>query len=73
MLPITKKRVTLSIDEKTVSRYCVLRVHQKNDKLEALVKADLELERKRIKNIETDTKVEVIKLKYNIQRLYLKF
>ena len=65
-MPITKKRVRLSIDEKlwmlnhrkenpkitqnkialdfsakfkkTVSRHCVLRVLQKNDRLEALVK-----------------------------------
>ena len=72
-MPITKKRVRLSIDEKlwilnhrkenpkitqnkialdfsakfkkTVSRHCVLRVLQKNDRLEA----DPELERKRIK------------------------
>ena len=70
MLPITEKRVRLSIEEKlwilnhrkenpkiaqnkiasdfqakykkTVSRHCVLRVLQKNNQLEALVKADPE-------------------------------
>ena len=98
MMPITKKRVRLSIDEKlwilnhrkenpkitqnkialdfpakfkkTVSRHCVLRVLQKDDQLEALVKADPELERKRIKNIETVTKVGVMNLTFIIQRLY---
>merc|ERR1712227_553142 len=43
----------------TVSRHCVLRVLKKNDRLEALVKADPELERKRIKNIQTVTKVPI--------------
>ena len=98
MMPITKKRVRLSIDEKlwmlnhrkenpkitqnkialdfsakfkkTVSRHCVLRVLQKDDQLEALVKADPELERKRIKNIQTVTKVGVMNLTFIFQRLY---
>ena len=94
MLPITKKRVRLSMDEKlwiinhrkenpkikqnkialdfsakfkkTVSRTCILSVLQKSDQILAFSKADPELERKKIKNIKTITKVGVTKLTFYV-------
>ena len=90
MLPIRKKRVNLSIDEKlwilnhckenpkmtqkkialdfsakfkkTINRYCVPRVLQKKDRLEAFLKADPELEGKRIKNIGGNDEKEMVTL-----------
>ena len=56
----------LAVFKKTVSRTCVLRVLKKNDRLEAFVRADPELARKRIKNIQTPTKVGVMKITFYI-------
>ena len=50
--------------KKTVDRTCVTKFLQKNDQRLAFSKADPELERKRIKNFSTITKVEVAPLTF---------
>ena len=62
---MTQKKVALDFTakfKKTMSRYCVRRVLQKKDRLEAFVKTDPELERKRIKNIGGNDEKEMVTL-----------
>ena len=60
---ISQKKIALD-NKKTVDRTCVTKILQKNDQLLAFSKADPELERKRIKNFSTITKVEVAPLTF---------
>ena len=64
---ISQNKIALDFSakfKKTVDRTCVTKILQKNDQLLTFSKADPELERKRIKNFSTITKVEVAPLTF---------